>query len=149
MNIPNKFCHHCGKQTQPAAKFCGNCGTSLASIDEKPPVAEPKIPNTRIQPRAQASFRPVAVGADGEEDYDDEGIRADRVNSIHELGISISSLDIDLRTDFRQRETVAGLMTQGSQMAPSPEEKRIVPQAPDQATILQQFAQEGGTLRKG
>jgi RNA polymerase subunit RPABC4/transcription elongation factor Spt4 len=147
MNIPDKYCHNCGKKTSAAAKFCGACGTSLASIDEKPPVVDTAPNLSRIKTRAPSTFTPMV--ANGEDD-DDEIIKVDKINSLDELNISISSLDVDFGRTFDKptKETVAGLMSQGASMPPnSMEEKRLVGNAPDNATILQQFKQEGGSLR--
>lgn len=145
MELPNKYCHNCGKLTPPVAKFCPACGTSLASIDERPPAAPPvqPVPN-RIRPKAQATFTPMAVG---EDDDDDESIRADRAGSLSDLGISISSLDVALQVDRPSRETVGSLVQQGQGMQGYQEPPRVVAGI-DQQAIMQQLQQEAGTLRK-
>jgi hypothetical protein len=145
MQLPNKYCHNCGKQTLPAAKFCSSCGTSLASIDERPPEApQPQTLPNRLRPKNQATFTPIAVG----EDDDDEVIRADHAGSLHDLGISLSSLDIDLRVDMPIKETVGGLMQQGNGMGQGYVEPGRITANVDTKAVLNQISQEAGTIRK-
>ena len=146
MNIPDKYCHNCGKKVLIGGKFCSSCGTSLASIDEKPPVPEQRIPNDRIRPKTPTTFTPRVVG----EDEDDEILKVDRVESINELNLSMSSLDVDFgRTFDKPRETVAGLMSQGANLPQGgTEEKRLSPAPLGQEEIIKQFAAEAGTLRQ-
>jgi len=147
MELPSKYCHNCGKPVPLAAKFCSSCGTSLASIDEKPPVpATQPVPN-RIGPKVQTTFRPRVIGED--DDDDDVSLAADRVSSISELGISISSLDCDVRVDAPMKETVGGLVQQGKMAPPggfAPETPRPAPALSNQ-DVLAQLQREAGTLR--
>lgn len=124
MDIPKKFCHHCGLQLLPASKFCSRCGTSQASIDEKPPVEEPKQPIGRVQRAQVNTFEPFEPGRQvlgsrrRNDDDDDEGtIRADRVESLAELGISMGQLELDLDVadihKDRYRENCASVVKGG------------------------------------
>lgn len=144
MEPQKKYCHNCGKPTQVSAKFCSSCGTSLASIDARPPEPEPAPRKTN-----PTTFTPIVVG---EDEDDDEGrpLRADRVGSLRELGISLSSLDVDVRVDPVNKESVGSLYQQGS-MSPAP----AIPFSPrpqmpvvDPQTALALLQQEAGTLRR-
>src|SRR5882724_1621300 len=118
MDITSKFCHHCGTKLPATSKFCSGCGTSLASIDEKPPGSIPKPPLGRIQ--QQNTFEPTIVGASRRRDDDDyEGsIHADRVESLAELGISMSELDISIDMPRNQRETFSDVVKGGLGLPP-------------------------------
>ena len=147
MNIPDKYCHNCGKKTTVASKFCPACGTSLASIDEKPPVEVAQPVNTRLQtkptkPRVN-QFMPTLVVDD-----DDEGIAADRVESINDLGISLAGLELDIRLDNPMKESVGNLMSQGAKMPQGYTESARSSGPSDAATVLAQIQMEAGTLRK-
>lgn len=141
MELPKKFCHNCGKQIPSGAKFCPHCGTSQASIDEKPPVEEPRT-NTRVQPRprVQTTFQPMAV-----DDDDDEGIRADRVESLAELGVDLNNipgLSINVNIPGQVKETVASLYQQGQAMPQAPTKTQTVPV--DHAAAMAAFKREAG-----
>lgn len=147
MELPKKYCHNCGKQSPLGAKFCPSCGTSLASIDERPPgQPEPETVPNRVRPRVQSTFRPRVVGE--EDDDDDTGpLRADKVGSLSELGIALSSLDCELRLDPVFKETVGGLVQQGKMSGPiTVDSPRPSPSLSDK-DLLAQMKIEGGTLR--
>lgn len=144
MNTPdNKYCHNCGKQVPIVAKFCPLCGTSLISIEEKPPVTASRPQGPSDFYRKNQSFVPVAS-----DDDDGENILADKVNSIRELGIAISSLDFNLSIDSAQRETVGGLMKQGESLPQNYKESPRISIPVDAQAVMAQFQQEAGTLRK-
>lgn len=145
MDIPKKYCHNCGKPVQLAAKFCSSCGTSLASIDEKPPIAAPQQPN-RLVSKVKTTFKPMASDVDEDDDY--ETLKADRVESISELNISLSSLECDVRVEPVFKDSVGGLMQQGKQMPQGYTEPPRPTHPVDQKAFLEQLKIEAGTLRQ-
>lgn len=79
-----KYCHHCGKQLDIAAHFCSKCGTSLASLSNKPePVVIPQK-----APLKRPNFVMPLMGRDGDEDDDDEGIQ--------HFELRMNGLDVDV-----------------------------------------------------
>ena len=157
MNIPNKYCHNCGKPVSVGSKFCGNCGTSLASIDEKPPeyVAAPTVPNrlqTASRPPRQPDVTFTPITRSDDYDDDDNVIRADKVNSLAELGISVSSiasLDVAVQIDRPNIEKVGSLVTQGAAMPQGYQEPaRASGTVADPKTVMEQFKQEAGSPAK-
>lgn len=141
MNLPNKYCHNCGKQTPLSANFCPICGTSLASIDEKPPGQMP--PN---QARQQ-SYTPAFAG---EDDEDMEGtLRADRVSSLSQLGIDLNSpnigVDVSLMPQFK--ETVASLAQQGAALPPGYKEPPRISGPVNNDLMITQTLMEGAAIR--
>jgi len=147
MNIQSKFCHNCGQKVQIGAKFCHLCGTSLSSLSEKPPVFQNEPP-PKNQNRQNSTFKPMASN-DGEFDDDDGDLRVDRINSIRDLNLGVASLDVDFRSGPNIRETVGGLMNQGAAIGQNYKEppRGGVGIEGDQKAFLDQFKQEGGTLR--
>lgn len=112
MDIPKKFCHNCGTQLPPGSKFCSSCGTSLASIDERPPQAAAARPAGRVQ--SQITFEPTVVGGRRNRNDDDEDtIRADRVDSLAELGIQMNGLEVNIDAPGVQRESFANVVKGG------------------------------------
>lgn len=148
MKIPDKFCPECGKKSLAGAKFCTDCGTNLNSLAAKPPIQEEPEEKPVIKPKKQkaiATFVPT-MGDDDEEGT----IRADRVESISDLNISLSSLDVEIPQRQMPKETVGGLVSQGLQMGKEQAgqfERR--PQMPkmDKNDFLNMFKKEGGGIK--
>lgn len=152
MDIPNKFCHNCGTKLPAGSKFCSSCGTSLASIDEKPPGSQPKGPLPRVHQQPRETFEPAVLGARGsrrqDDDDDDSQIRADRVDSLSELGISMNELSIDIDSPRVQRESFANVVKSGLGFpAGYQEPARAVGDVSKDAAI--NVMREGAALRPG
>jgi hypothetical protein len=153
MNIPNKkYCHSCGKETLIGSRFCGACGTKLDSLDEKPPGLQPKGPLPRVHPQPRETFEPAVLGARGgrrqDDDDDDSQIRADRVDSLAELGISMNELSIDIDSPRVQRESFANVVKSGLGFpAGYQEPARAVGDVSKDAAI--NVMREGAALRPG
>lgn len=150
MDIPNKFCHNCGtKQANAGAKFCFSCGTSLASIDERPPTAQPRQPLPRVNPQPQDTFEPSVLGAGrgrrmGDDDYDDVQIRADRVESLAELGIRMGELDIQIDAPRVAKESFANVVRSGIGLNSSYQEP---PRAAAGNVDVKQILGEGAAIK--
>jgi hypothetical protein len=152
MDIPNKFCHNCGtKQASAGAKFCFSCGTSLASIDEKPPVVQQRQPPQRVNPQPQDTFEPSVLGAgrggrrgQSDDDYDDVQIRADRVESLSELGIRMNDLDIVVDVERVRGESFANVVRSGIGLNSSYQEP---PRAAGSNGDVKQILGEGSAIR--
>jgi hypothetical protein len=86
--------------------------------------------------------------AAGDDDDDGEIIRADRVNSIRELGLSMSSLEVAIQVDRVNKETIGGLMSQGQSMPQGYQEPGRITSPVDSKAVLAQLQAEAGTLRK-
>lgn len=154
MELPKRFCHHCGGQAQPAAKFCHRCGTSLASIDEKPPVVEtqPEPAPNRMQhlttrKKPTVTFAPIALRPNGDIEDDDEAIAADRVESIQQLGISLDGLDVNVDVGRPRTETVGSIVQQGAQLPAGYQEPSRPPMPANAQPLVAQILAEGGAIR--
>ena len=154
MDIPNKFCHNCGSKVPPSSKFCSGCGTSLASIDEKPPGQQPKPALGRVQ--QQNTFEPTAHDPNSrvlgsrrqrtDDDDDDNQIRADRVESLAELNISMDGLDIMIDAPRVQRESFASVVKSGLGFPAGYQEAPRIAQGGGAAVDIMR---EGAALRPG
>ena len=107
MDIPNKFCHNCGTKLPATSKFCSSCGTSLASIDEKPPVVQKQVLG---KPKRETTFTPALVGGE----YEPDEIRADRAESLADLGISLAELDVQISVEGVIREPIDNVVRAGA-----------------------------------
>lgn len=145
MSIPeNKYCHNCGVKIPTISKFCNHCGTSQASLREKPPVFEEEKPQAphRIKPRPQNTFTPMARG---ENDDDDD----DYIDHIDHIDVNIDKLDVDfVKPNLIIKETFASVMQQGAALPPNTEQFiRPAPPSINSSDVIKQFQQEAGTLR--
>lgn len=125
----HKFCHNCGKQTQPDWKACPYCQTSLGSLSATPPKPTP-VP-------AAAGFTPFAAQAD---DDDDE-----YVDKLTHLNIRQTSLHVDIVKDRPIGETIGAAMAQGAHIPPNAENYKR--DGVDPAKALEEYKREAGTLR--
>lgn len=121
----NQFCHNCGKQVLLGSNFCASCGTNLKSLTSKP---EPI--------KAQASFVPF-----NPRDDDDE----DAIDNIVKLDVKISKLELDIRGQATQSETLASVMSQSAPLPP--QDKRNEAPAINEKEFMNEFQREAGTLR--
>lgn len=153
MDIPNKFCHNCGSKVPPASKFCSSCGTSLASIDEKPPGQQPKPALGRV---TQQTYEPAVVDRPNllggrrrvDDDDDEQTIRADRVESLAELGIEMNGLEISLDVPGVARESLANVVKSGFGYPQGYQESPRLP-GNVSADAVKQIISEGAALRPG
>ena len=83
------------------------------------------------------------MSSDGEDDDDSY------VDHLESLEISISSLDVDYgRPGMVGKETIGSIMKQGAILPPNSDDYiRSTPESVDAKAFLDQFRQEGGTLR--
>ena len=97
----NMFCHECGKENSPSAKFCKYCGTKLvraeAKVEEKPKespkVAETKAdesetqvePVTEVVPEKSEEQEPVGTQEQVEEEEEEEKQETPALTSIQPL----------------------------------------------------------------
>lgn len=133
----HKFCHNCGKQLVVGAKFCSDCGTSLASLDAKPPAPTPAQTSTT---RPHGQFTPFVVGRD--EDDDDSYL-----DKMDHVDIRQTELHVEIVKDRLVGETVGSVFSQGLQAgAPPVIDSRPAPQI-DRDEALKVFQQEAGSLR--
>jgi hypothetical protein len=107
-------------------------------------LGEPVVSQNKAK-SVQTTFTPMRAGVD---DDDDETIRADRVNSIRELGLSMSSLDVTIQDDKFNKETIGGLMSQGQSLPQGYQEPGRITSPVDSKAVLAQIQAEAGTLRK-
>lgn len=109
MTNNNKYCHNCGSKIALIAKFCPDCGTSQASLTEKPPQAN-SVP-AASQGRVITTFRPMVAGR---RDDDDDEIPQDQVESIRDLGLVFSEASCGLE----ETEDMVDLSTQRGKPRP-------------------------------
>jgi hypothetical protein len=140
MNALEKYCHNCGKKTTIDSKFCGSCGTSLTSIDSKPPSQNAKAAQ-------QNTFTPVAIGRGG--DDDDNSIRADRVNSLSELGIDLNNIDISVVGLERNQESIASVVAAGGGLPQGYKEPARIGRFSSDPNVIKEILKEGASLRQG
>ncbi len=127
----------------PDFKFCGKCGTSLASLSNKPePVPVPPAP---VHPQAKKpkSFTPFMVGQDDDEDEN-------RYDNIEHLDIRMDKLDVEIIMPQARVETIGGLVkAEASLNSQSP--PTIIGRAAPKITKKQfasEWAKEAGSIRK-
>ncbi len=91
------YCHHCAAKVVPNSKYCNKCGTSLASLSNKP---EPP-------PTPKPNF--VAPSMSGEPDEDDDGLSVQSFDlRLNALAVDIGGPDINLeRMSFQMGEAAS------------------------------------------
>jgi len=150
MDIPNKFCHNCGAKQIAASKFCSSCGTSLASIDARPPTTNPvpqqTQPNNRpvLGSKRQETFTPSLIGG-GE--YEADEIRADRAECLADLNIHLEQLDVQVQVEGVPRESMDAVVKSGAALPPG---YKIQPRQgfyTDTKATMEQIRLEGSATR--
>ena len=143
-----KFCHQCGKEIPVVGKFCNYCGTSQVSLEELPPThtAQPAQQPSGLPRRNQSvatTFTPIAPG----DDDDDGGIRADRVNSVHDLNITLSELEIEISNPGISKESFSSVVRSGLGLPQGYREQARV--GGFSTTAVQDILKEGSSIRPG
>lgn len=133
------YCHQCAAKLIVGSRFCSKCGTSLASLSNKP---EPP-PEPPKQQKARATFTPFVPGRN---DDDEDG--ESRYDNIDHLDIEINGLEIDLGQNHNGPEKLGGLVQAGIQFGPGQVEQRDPMPKMSQKKFLSEWAKEAGTMRK-
>lgn len=139
------FCHNCGFKLPSASKFCSKCGTSLASLNEMPPQIDPPRPKTKPN---FASYTPTVAKRGEGDDGDDDDIAVDRIQSISDLNLSLSSFEVILDVPPIAKETVGGLVRQGALSNDQGLSAPRIPSSTDSQMAINQLKAEGGSLRQ-
>lgn len=120
------FCHNCGVKLPITSKFCSSCGTSLASLSNKP---EPPSKKT------QTTFVPFDANGQNDEDYNEY----DHMERLPKL---VNGLELEVNKTPHQVEKLGGIMAMGGG---GYMEKRDTPYANvSNEKFLEQFAKEAG-----
>ena len=128
MNEIVNFCHHCGQKVIIGNKFCGKCGTSLASLSEVPKI------KTYQQ---EATVTLVGGDEDGDDNYLD--------HQSHFIP-KIQALAVEITQNFKvPKDTIENLAN--NPMAMISNEQRSAPPQLDRAEFLKEFAKEAGAIR--